>query len=403
MLFHGLGGKHQDMEPLATQFLAPAGYASLECDARGHGASEGLFGLDGPRDVQDTKELFAWLAARPRSSDTQIGALGISLGGGAVWNAPTTGVPFKAIVPVITWTNLATALAPQGLSKSGLVSYSRRPRADEPLGPGAPRRAAGPRRRARTWRRRTRSRAARSPLSKLAIDHDADTADPGPPRLPLRHRPGARGVQGARGPEARSTSATSATRPAARPARAGAAELLRRGRQVVRPLPEGHAERRSTSTSSSSRHDPWDGKTTTYTAPAARRRRSRSTLPGIDDDERRERQGRAQRPHHRRPARDVRRLDGRRPRTRARRTGTGSSRCSRSRATRRRSRAGGVKLSAASGTVTIKLMNEAVRVRGRQEARRSISARRRSPRARRTRSISRPCSRTRRSRSAASR
>jgi hypothetical protein len=31
-------------------------------------------------------------------------------------------VPFKAIVPMITWTNLATALAPQGLSKSGLVS-----------------------------------------------------------------------------------------------------------------------------------------------------------------------------------------------------------------------------------------------------------------------------------------
>jgi len=121
MLFHGLGGRHQDLEPLATQFLAPGGYASLACDARGHGASEGLFGLDGPRDVQDTKELFAWLTARPDVSDTQIGALGVSLGGGAVWNAVTAGVPFKAVVPVITWTNLVTALAPQGLSKSGLV------------------------------------------------------------------------------------------------------------------------------------------------------------------------------------------------------------------------------------------------------------------------------------------
>jgi alpha-beta hydrolase superfamily lysophospholipase len=121
MLFHGLGGKHQDMEPIATTFLAPAGYAALACDARGHGISGGLFGLDGPRDVQDTKELFAWLTARPEISDTQIGALGISLGGGAVWNATVAGVPFKAIVPVITWTNLSTALAPQGLSKSGLV------------------------------------------------------------------------------------------------------------------------------------------------------------------------------------------------------------------------------------------------------------------------------------------
>jgi alpha-beta hydrolase superfamily lysophospholipase len=121
MLFHGLGGRHQDMEPLATQFLAPAGYAALACDARGHGASGGLFGLDGPRDVLDTKELFAWLTTRPEVSDTQIAALGISLGGGAVWNATVAGVPFKAIVPVITWTNLANALAPQGLSKSGLV------------------------------------------------------------------------------------------------------------------------------------------------------------------------------------------------------------------------------------------------------------------------------------------
>jgi alpha-beta hydrolase superfamily lysophospholipase len=123
MLFHGLGGKHEDMEPIATQYLAPAGYASLECDARGHGASEGVFGLDGTRDVQDTRELFAWLTARPEISDTQIGALGISLGGGAVWNAAVAGVPFKAIVPIVTWTNLLTALAPQGLSKSGLVQY----------------------------------------------------------------------------------------------------------------------------------------------------------------------------------------------------------------------------------------------------------------------------------------
>jgi len=121
ILFHGLGGSHADMEPLATQVLAPAGYASLECDARGTGASGGVWGLDGPREDQDARDLFNWLAARPEVSDTQIGALGLSLGGGAVWNAAAAGVPFKAIVPVITWTNLQTALAPNGLSKSGLV------------------------------------------------------------------------------------------------------------------------------------------------------------------------------------------------------------------------------------------------------------------------------------------
>lgn len=121
ILFHGLGQSHTDMEPLATQALAPAGFASLECDARGTGASGGVWGLDGPRENQDARDLFTWLAARPEISDTQIGAFGISLGGGAVWNATAAGVPFKAIVPVITWTNLQTALAPGGLAKSGLV------------------------------------------------------------------------------------------------------------------------------------------------------------------------------------------------------------------------------------------------------------------------------------------
>jgi alpha-beta hydrolase superfamily lysophospholipase len=121
ILFHGLGGKHQDMEPVAVKYFAPAGYETLECDARGHGTSDGVFGLDGARDVQDTRELFDWFAGQ--LGDQNIGALGISLGGGAVWNALAAGVPFMAAVPIITWTNLLPALAPQGLSKSGLVQY----------------------------------------------------------------------------------------------------------------------------------------------------------------------------------------------------------------------------------------------------------------------------------------
>ena len=56
MLFHGLGGKRQDMAGDA-ETLAFGGYAALACDARGHGQSGGLFGLDGLRDVQDTQEL----------------------------------------------------------------------------------------------------------------------------------------------------------------------------------------------------------------------------------------------------------------------------------------------------------------------------------------------------------
>jgi len=121
ILFHGLGGSHADMEPVATLGLAPAGFAALMCDARGTGASGGAFGLDGPRENQDARDLFTWLAARPEVSDTAIGALGLSLGGGAVWNAAAAGVPFAAIVPMITWTDLQAALAPNGVAKSQLI------------------------------------------------------------------------------------------------------------------------------------------------------------------------------------------------------------------------------------------------------------------------------------------
>lgn len=120
ILFHGLGQSYADMEPIGTA-LAQFGFASLACDARGTGASGGKFGLGGSRDVQDAENLFNWLSGLSDVSNTQIGAFGLSLGGGAVWNAAVGGVPFKAIVPAITWTNLASALNPDGVAKTGLV------------------------------------------------------------------------------------------------------------------------------------------------------------------------------------------------------------------------------------------------------------------------------------------
>ena len=120
ILFHGLGGSRADMEPIGTA-MAQFGFASLACDARGTGGSSGKFGLDGPREAQDAQDLFDWFAARNDVSDTQIGAFGLSLGGGEVWNAAVSGVPFKAIVPAITWTDLGAALNPDDVAKTGLV------------------------------------------------------------------------------------------------------------------------------------------------------------------------------------------------------------------------------------------------------------------------------------------
>jgi dienelactone hydrolase len=125
ILFHALGDSHADMEPIGS-VLAQFGFAALACDARGTGDSGGKFGLEGPKEVQDARDLFNWFAARGDVSNTQIGALGLSLGGGQVWNAAVAGVPFKAIVPAITWTNLGDALNPGGVPKTGLLGLLSR-------------------------------------------------------------------------------------------------------------------------------------------------------------------------------------------------------------------------------------------------------------------------------------
>jgi predicted acyl esterase len=127
MMLHGIGGRRDGpyagttMNGIGERFFASEGYAVLTFDARGHGASGGLFSADGPREMQDMRALFRWLAERPGIDGAHIGAFGVSLGGGAIWRAAIEGVPFAAIVPVIAWTDLYDALMPGGLAKSGAV------------------------------------------------------------------------------------------------------------------------------------------------------------------------------------------------------------------------------------------------------------------------------------------
>lgn len=121
MLFHGLGGNHKGLvSSLAAPYLSK-GYAVFAPDARGHGTSGGYVSLDGPREVADIRAEFQWLAARPEVSDKQIGAWGISLGGGAAWNSVVAGVPFMALETFQTWSDLYRALFPQNLGKSGAI------------------------------------------------------------------------------------------------------------------------------------------------------------------------------------------------------------------------------------------------------------------------------------------
>jgi predicted acyl esterase len=129
MIFHGLGGSRSapygrtTLQQVAEDVFVRAGYATLTFDARGHGTSGGACSLAGEREVQDVRELLAWLDHQPGVDGSTVGGLGISLGAGAVLRATAERVPFKAIVPITGWTDLLRALAPQGLSKSGLVVH----------------------------------------------------------------------------------------------------------------------------------------------------------------------------------------------------------------------------------------------------------------------------------------
>jgi predicted acyl esterase len=123
VFLHALSANRQQTSALATAYgFAGQDYAVLTFDARGHGQSGGLVGIDGPREIADTRAVFQWLADRPDVDGSNIGAWGISYGGGAVLNSLVAGVPWSAVVTVQTWTDLYSALMPQGLVKSGLVA-----------------------------------------------------------------------------------------------------------------------------------------------------------------------------------------------------------------------------------------------------------------------------------------
>jgi ABC-2 type transport system ATP-binding protein len=119
---HGLAGNRSSMNTLA-QAMGVVGeeYAVLTFDARGHGQSGGLIAIDGPREIADVRAVFGWLRDRPEIADDRIGAWGISYGGGAALNSLVAGVPWAAVEVAQTWTDLYTALAPQGLAKSGVI------------------------------------------------------------------------------------------------------------------------------------------------------------------------------------------------------------------------------------------------------------------------------------------
>jgi fermentation-respiration switch protein FrsA (DUF1100 family) len=122
VLMHGLGGDRSSMNLLAGAMgLVGNEYVVLTVDARGHGQSGGLIGIDGSGEIKDVGQIFHWLATRPEVDGAKIGAFGISYGGAAALNSLAAGIPWAAVEVAETWTDLYSALAPNGLPESGIV------------------------------------------------------------------------------------------------------------------------------------------------------------------------------------------------------------------------------------------------------------------------------------------
>jgi predicted acyl esterase len=122
IFMHGLGGNRSSTLAVAQGMGIGDRYAVLAYDARGHGQSGGLVGIDGPKEIADVKAAFSWLRERPDVADTRIGGWGVSYGGGAAWNSLAAGVPWAALEISMSWTDLRDALLPQGLAKTGVIA-----------------------------------------------------------------------------------------------------------------------------------------------------------------------------------------------------------------------------------------------------------------------------------------
>ncbi|GAB7041693.1 MULTISPECIES: alpha/beta fold hydrolase [Catenuloplanes] len=117
LLAHGFGGDMHSVHAQAER-LAAEGYAVLTWTARGFGRSGGQIHLDSAdHEVKDAQRLLDWLAARPEvrldaPGDPRVGALGGSYGGALALLLAAQDSRVDAIVPMITWNDLARAFLP---------------------------------------------------------------------------------------------------------------------------------------------------------------------------------------------------------------------------------------------------------------------------------------------------
>ncbi len=214
--------------------------------------------------------------------------MGFSLGGGAVLRAAVEGVPFKAIVPTITWTDLYAGARASGLAEDG--RDRKLPPVRAHLGPDRLRARAGRDPEPEHPGRQGLRRAALAPLARALEPVHAHVLHPGPPRLRLRHLAGQEGLQRGQGAEA-----ALPRRPRPRAGRESGgreAALPDRGARVVRPLPQGTAERDRHAPADRGRRRSVDGQDDEL-QDVPEDEGADAAAQGREADDRRERQGRA--------------------------------------------------------------------------------------------------------------
>ncbi|MFI7633323.1 alpha/beta fold hydrolase [Nonomuraea sp. NPDC049400] len=127
LIAHGFGGSKQSVRDQAIR-MAQQGYAVLTWSARGFGRSTGEIALNSPDyEVKDVKQLIDWLAKRPEvqldaSGDPRVGIAGGSYGGAIALMTAALDHRVDAIVPQITWSDLADALFPNAATPTGATT-----------------------------------------------------------------------------------------------------------------------------------------------------------------------------------------------------------------------------------------------------------------------------------------
>jgi predicted acyl esterase len=122
------GSKDSGLVTDLAQDFATQGYVVLTPTMRGFGNSEGLVTFAGPNEINDVKTMIQAMqngtigdspaVAVPVSSLSKFGVTGASYGGGISFEIIRTHVPgLTAAAPIIGWTDLYQALAPNDVPK----------------------------------------------------------------------------------------------------------------------------------------------------------------------------------------------------------------------------------------------------------------------------------------------